>query len=114
MKAPRAEIGSKRGPLYDTRVLATVVGIIENASTRTGTGELNLDVPALIEQRCGRYVRGKHQGEIRGWATWQFVLRGGWVKDGHGYLNGHVVRPGQIVSLVVSDFSGKIYLEVKP
>jgi hypothetical protein len=71
------------------------------------------DAPALIEQRCGRFVRGAKKGLLRGWANIEVVTEGGWKRHGPGEGNGRVVRPGQILSINIGDdFSGKTYLEV--
>ena len=96
--------------MYDPRVFSEVVSIIGNSCTRTGT----VDIPSLIEKKCGRYVRGKHQGKLRGWATWTFVIQGGWLKDGPGYMNGYVVRPGQYLDIQITDYNGKVFMEVRP
>lgn len=111
MGAPRAQLGFKRGPMYDPRIYAEVVAMVENSCTRTGSGQLTVDIPSLIEKRCGRFSRGKHAGELRGWASWQIVTGGGWLKDGPGYMNGHVVRPGQAFGLQITDFSGKVLFD---
>jgi hypothetical protein len=71
------------------------------------------DGMALIEEKCGRYTRGAHKGQLRGWAEITIVERGGWKKDAPGYLNGHVERPGQIRSIRITDFTGRCYLEVR-
>jgi hypothetical protein len=69
---------------------------------------------ALIEARCGRYIRGAHKGQLRGWATLEVVREGGWKRYGPGEGNGRVVRPGRILSISIGDdFSGKTYLEVR-
>ncbi len=70
------------------------------------------DAAALVEERCGRYRRGKHTGKLRGWASLEVVTVGGWKKDAPGYGHGRVVRPGQLLSVRISDFNGKSYLEV--
>jgi len=112
MSVTRAVLRYKRGPMHDPRVLDIVIKIFENSCTRTGTGQLTVDIPALIEQKCGRYSKGKHKGQLRGWATWTYVERGGWVRNGPGYGNGHVVRPGHNIAVTVSDYTGNHYLEV--
>ena len=74
---------------------------------------MQFDAVALIEERCGRFVRGPKKGQLRGWAAIEVVTEGGWKKSGPGERNGHVVRPGQILSISIGDdFSGKTYLEV--
>jgi len=95
--------------MYDAAILAHVIGIIINQSTRNCAGEMTIDPAKFIEEKCGRYARGKHAGQLRGWATWTYVLHGGWTIDGPGAGNGHVVRPGQFISLVVADFNGNPY-----
>jgi hypothetical protein len=71
------------------------------------------DAMALIEERCGRFVRGAHVGKLRGWANIEVCTEGGWQKLGPGQGNGRVLRPGQIVGLSITDFNGKAYLEVR-
>jgi hypothetical protein len=98
--------GRKSGPMHDDAIAARVVDMV---NFRNPAG---FDSSALINEKCGRYVRGQHTGKLRGWATWTFVTCGGWKKDGPGYLNGHVVPPGSITSIVISDYSGKVYFSI--
>jgi len=37
---------------------------------------------AGLEALVGRYTRGKHKGELRGWIGWFKTTKGGWVKTG--------------------------------
>ena len=72
------------------------------------------DAMALIEEKCGRYTKGKHKGELRGWASIEVVTEGGWKRHGPGERNGRVVRPGSVLSINIGDdFSGKTYLVVE-
>jgi hypothetical protein len=42
----------------------------------------------------GTYTRGPRKGKQRGYIVWDKIVSGGWVKDGPGYCNGHVAKPG--------------------
>ena len=100
------------GPMWDPQVFARAVEHITAMSTRNGEGGMTYDPAAMLEGNCGRYSRGKHKGEIRGWMHIKYVSRGGWLKAGPGYMNGGVVRPDTILGLTVTDFNGKIYYEI--
>jgi hypothetical protein len=93
--------------MYDDKVAAR---IIEQITEFYVPGN---DVAAIIEKACGRYVRGKHKGKLRGWATVVFCTEGGWKKDGPGYHNGRVYYPGTVVRITISDYSGKTYLDMQ-
>lgn len=41
------------------------------------------------------------------------MTEGGWKKHGPGEGNGRVVRPGQILTITISAFDGRRYLEVQ-
>jgi hypothetical protein len=72
------------------------------------------DARGLVEEKCGRYTRGAHKGQLRGWASISVVTVGGWMKYGPGERNGRVVYPGSVVAISIGDdFSGKTYLEVR-
>lgn len=102
-----ATLGSRRGPLHDQKILDEVVKMVEHFES---SGVARANGLEILEQRCGRFVQGKHVGELRGWASWTFVRSGGWLKSGPGYRNGGVVRPGDVVALEVTDFSGKQFV----
>lgn len=40
------------------------------------------------------YSRGPRKGLTKGYIVWDKVTKGGWKKDGPGYMNGGVVAPG--------------------
>jgi hypothetical protein len=111
-----AQTTTKRVPMFDPAVAAKVAehvsGFYCQALAADGT-PIPFDGMALIEEKCGRYTRGAHKGQLRGWAEITIVERGGWKKDAPGYLNGHVERPGQIRSIRITDFTGRCYLEVR-
>lgn len=44
-----------------------------------------------LAAKCGRFVRGKHKGKVRGWIVWRKCIEGGW----NFKLNG-VVKPGMM------------------
>lgn len=96
----------KRCPMHDDTCAAKIIEHISNMYPPP------FDAAQLVEERCGRFTRGAHVGKLRGWAAIEIVTVGGWKKHGPGYLNGRVVRPGQILSIRIEDFNGKTYLEV--
>lgn len=83
----------KTAPMYDENVAAKVAEQFQGGM-------------ALVEEKCGRFVRGKHVGSLRGWAHFEIVVEGGWSRE-----RGCVLLPGQLIRLDVSDFNGKRYLE---
>ena len=92
--------------------LAATVPTQHHATCASHTVE-TVDAMKLIEEKCGRYTRGQHKGQLRGWAEMAVVTEGGWKKYGPGERNGRVVRPGQVLGIKIGDsFSGKTYLEV--
>lgn len=107
--AQYARIEVKTCPMFDDTCAATVMRHIEDLYTRTTKGELTIDVPAIIEKACGRYIRGKHTGKLRGYAYMNVVTKGGWQKLGPGEGNGRVVTPGTILEIRIVDFAGKPY-----
>lgn len=96
----------KKCPMFDDVCAAKVIEHIGNQYPQP------FDATALVEEKCGRFVRGKHVGKLRGWAEIEVVVVGGWKKDGPGYRNGRVVRPGTILGIRIVDFNGKSYLGV--
>lgn len=53
-----------------------------------------------LEEKVGRFVRGKRKGELKGKIIWQHATRGGWVKTGSYNQDqmrgsGYVVKPGK-------------------
>lgn len=66
----------------------------------------------MVETHCGRYTRGKNEGQLRGWAHIEICTEGGWKKDGPGERNGRVIRPGRVTAIKILDFHGKAFLEV--
>ncbi len=46
---------------------------------------------ADIERQCGRFTKGKHKGELRGWIVYHKVREGGW-----SFASGGVFKPGLI------------------
>jgi len=100
-----ATIERKSCPMFDEKCVDRVINMIAFHSN-----EDKETIRKNIEEKCGRFIRGKHIGQLRGWAHWSVVVRGGWLKDGPGYMNGHVVRPGTIFNIEISDFNGKRYL----
>lgn len=107
----------KMGPMYDDGVAARVIERISAFYPQGHSlveGEVKpFDAAALVEARCGRYVRGAHKGKLRGWASIECVRIGGWKKTAPGEGNGRVVRPGQVLGLTISAFDGRPYLEVR-
>jgi len=102
----RAATVTKTCPMHEPACAAKVA---EHISAFYGPG---FDVAAPLERACGRFVRGAHKGELRGWASIEVVTEGGWKKHGPGYRNGNVVRPNTVLGVRITDFTGKTYLEV--
>lgn len=103
----RASTQIKRVPMFDEAVAAKVA---EHVAFFYGPG---FDAVGLIEKQCGRYTRGAHKGALRGWAEIEVVVVGGWKKTAPGEGNGFVAYPGRVLSVRISDFNGKPYLEAK-
>ena len=102
---------TKRCPMADPVCAAKVAEQISAFYPQPFTAE---QATALIEERCGRYVRGRNKGLLRGWASIQVVTEGGWQRHGPGERDGGVIYPGRILSISIGDdFSGKTYLEVR-
>lgn len=102
-----ARVETRRVPMFDDAAAAKVA---EHISAKYPQP---FDAMALIEEKCGRFVRGKHTGKLRGWATIEVVTVGGWKKDGPGYRHGHVVLPGIVLRVTIADdYAGKTYLDV--
>lgn len=98
----------KRCPMFDPICAAKVAEHIAHFQVQPFSPAAAM---ALIEQKCGRYVRGKHKGELRGWATIKRCTVGGWMRYGPGECNGRVVYPGTLMSVSIGDdCTGKIYL----
>src|SRR5262245_41870183 len=102
--AQRAIVVTKRCPMADDQCASTVIRHIGDKYPQP------FDAAALVEQRCGRYVRGTHAGKLRGWASIEVCTVGGWRRD--GYETGRVMRPGEIGRIEITDFNGKKYLDV--
>lgn len=66
----------------------------------------------MIEKECGRYVKGKNKGALRGWAHITLCVEGGWKYEGPGERNGFVAYPGKIYGITISDFNGNPYISV--
>jgi hypothetical protein len=103
----RASTTIKRCPMADDVCAAKVA---EHVAKFYGPG---FDAMALIEEQCGRFTSGKSAGKLRGWAEIEVVTTGGWKKTAQGEGHGFVARPGRVLSIRISDFSGKTYLEVR-
>lgn len=104
-------------PMFDDACAQRVAALIQERYTRafeTGatSEEKPFDAMALIEEHCGRYVRGAHKGQLRGWAEIEVCTEGGWRRLGPGHGHGYVLRPGQLVSIRITAFDGTCYLEV--
>jgi len=64
--------------------------------------KLNL-TPEQIEEKLGRYTKGKRKGELRGKLAWFKCTRGGWLKYSREYMDGTVIKPGQTWGYKVVD-----------
>src|SRR5436190_3689548 len=101
-----ASFETKRCPMSDDICAAKVIEHIANLSTQPFT---IADAFDLVESKCGRFTRGKTPGALRGWASITICTVGGWTrKDGYG----HVVYPGTLVRVRISDYNDKTYLEL--
>jgi hypothetical protein len=96
--------------MYNAGVLEKAAEHITNMSTRNSEGKLSFDPITLIEERCGRYTRGKHKGELRGTLHVLYAERGGWIKKGPGYMNGRVTLPGQVHGIKITTWAGNTLL----
>lgn len=85
---------------------------IEHTATCGSHREIPFDAAALVESKCGRFTRGAHAGQLRGWASIEVTTAGGWKKSGPGERNGRVIYPGTILAIRIEGFVGKTYLEV--
>lgn len=99
-----ARIETKQCPMFEDACAARVAEWVGGFYCQP------FDAVSLVEKQCGRYVRGKHAGKLRGWATIRVVTEGGWLKLGPGQGHGRVVRPGTVLSVTIADFNGKQYL----
>jgi hypothetical protein len=95
--------------MWDPKVAAKAAEYVEYFSTRNSMGEITFDPIALIEEKCGRYTRGKHKGELRGYLEVLYVSIGGWRKTG-SYMQGYAVRPGKVLGVKISGWKGEVYL----
>jgi hypothetical protein len=69
---------------------------------------------AQLEEKLGRYTRGKRKGKIRGRLTWWKVVEGGWVST--GYHQGFVCRFRDITYgyMIVDGYTGEVLLAGHP
>lgn len=95
-----ARITIKSAPLSDEAVVAKVTEHLSKMGLP--------DAATALEAAVGRYVRGKNAGKLRGWVRIHVAESGGWYKEGPGYMNGHVVLPGTVIAITVTDFMGNI------
>lgn len=104
-----ASVTIKQGPMHDpafaTRVCEHVAAFMVQPFSVA-------DAAKLVEEKCGRFVRGAHKGALRGWGYIEVVTEGGWKRHGPGQGNGRVVYPGTVLSVTIRDFDGRAYLEV--
>jgi len=54
-----------------------------------------------LSAEFGRYVRGKNKGKLKGAVRIEKAIRGGWVRDSSQLDRGYVVRPNEIVKIVL-------------
>ena len=101
-----ARTETKSCPLTEEVCLDRVADLVSQRYPQPFTKDEARD---LIIEKCGRYTKGKNAGKVRGWAYIEVVVEGGWKKDGPGYMNGHVVRPGRVLSIHIRDYVGKVY-----
>lgn len=100
-----AKFGSTNpAPLFDHNVLGKTVQHISDLC-----GVDSEEAMAMLEKHCGRYVRGKHKGELRGYVAVSYCREGGWLRTGS---EGRVVYPGTILGLEVCGFNGEEMLKL--
>lgn len=104
-----ASFNAKSGPMHDDTIAAKVIEMIQGFYPN-GVGQV--DAAKLVEEKCGRFVRGKNKGKLRGWATWEFCSRGGWHRRHPGDY-GHVVYPGAVMKVEIKPYLGEPYLSVE-
>lgn len=68
------------------------IGMMNPAAITLAEKWFDLDA-AAIEKSAGRYTRGKHKGDLRGYIVWREVVEGGWL-SGIG-----VCRPGMVFAM---------------
>lgn len=105
-----ADTKTSKCPMFDEACARRVAGLISERYQTTAADPF--DGMALIEEKCGRFVRGAHKGQLRGWAEIEICTEGGWRRLGPGQGNGRVLRPGQLVGVRITAFDGTCYLAV--
>jgi len=103
MAVQYASIQSKTCPMFDPACAAKVAEHISRFRCQPFSSE---DAMVLVESACGRYVRGKHKGQLRGWAEIRVCTVGGWWRE-----QSRVLLPGMVILVAVRDYSGKVYIE---
>lgn len=105
----KARIEEKACPMFDAACALRVAEHVASFMTQPFSVE---QAKQLIEEKCGRYVKGKHKGELRGYAYLRVCTVGGWKFNGPGQGNGFVAYPGKLYGLTIADFDGHPYLAV--
>ena len=105
MRIQMARMTEKRCPMSTPACFDKVVGLIATFSGFENSA-------SAVEASGGRYVRGTNKGQLRGWASIEVVEVGGWQVLGYGAGNGRVVKPGMILSIVITDYVGNEYFKV--
>jgi hypothetical protein len=102
------KITVKSCPMFDPNCAAKIAEHVVHFRVQPFTKDEAL---ALIEKCCGRYSRGKHVGQLRGWAEVHVCTEGGWWRLGPGERNGRVLYPGMLIAVVIRDYNGKVLFE---
>lgn len=105
-----AKFIEKRCPMSDPVCYEKVLSLFAGFTPQGTTPEWKENMIKLIEEKCGRYVKGKNKGQIRGWAHIRICSEGGWEVLGPGAGNGRVVYPGTIMDVMIRDFNGNVYI----
>ncbi len=109
MNVQRATIQEKACPMATPACAERVAEYVQSFMCQPFTIE---QARQLIEEKCGRYAKGKNKGQIRGWAYLKVCTVGGWKTNGPGERNGFVAYPGKVYGLTIADFNGDPYLAV--
>jgi hypothetical protein len=102
----RAKTEVKRCPMSEDICADRVIAQIQGFYT---TGEGAVNARKVVEEACGRYVKGKNAGKLRGWANIWICVEGGWKTEGPGERNGFVMYPGKVYGISITDFNGNVY-----
>lgn len=97
-------------PMFDSNVVEKTLEHIKTLCNMDREEAMN-----MLEKQCGRYTRGKHKGELRGYVAVTYCVEGGWLRTGasgtHG-PEGRVVYPNTLTNLEICGFGGEELLKI--